>query len=196
MPECDVVNFGVVGYSTVQSLIQFREALARRPPPTIVVVGYLRSIHDPKNTLSRNRRKFIIDIGFGSLVYPYARIDASGGLRIASERPEFREFPGMRHSAVIHALERGYDQIEEDLPESHRVTEGILKEFQKLCGENHARLIVADLESSAGGATCRGSVPRMGSGRSTSRFDPRGGEFWTRVTPTPTPRARRSMRIS
>jgi hypothetical protein len=53
IPEYEVVNFGVSGYGTVQSLIQFREALEQRSRSDVAIIAYA-SFHDERNTFSRD----------------------------------------------------------------------------------------------------------------------------------------------
>src|ERR1700730_18708848 len=53
-----IVNFGVNGYGTLQSLIQFREALKNRNPPKAVILAYA-SWQDVRNTFIRGRRKML-----------------------------------------------------------------------------------------------------------------------------------------
>ena len=56
-PEYDVINFGVSGYGTIHSLLQFRDALKTKIPK-VAVLAYA-GFHDHRNTFSRNRRKVI-----------------------------------------------------------------------------------------------------------------------------------------
>src|SRR6266404_7499882 len=56
LPDYEVVNFAVIGYGEVQSLIQLREALARGARPALVILSYA-SVHDVRNTLPRTWMK-------------------------------------------------------------------------------------------------------------------------------------------
>jgi hypothetical protein len=55
LPNYEVVNFGVCGYGTMHSLIQFREALKEREKPVTAVIVYA-SFHDERNTMLRSWR--------------------------------------------------------------------------------------------------------------------------------------------
>lgn len=55
LPDYQVVNFGVSGYGTLHSLMQFREALRTRDKPKAAVVAY-GFLHDRRNTFLRARR--------------------------------------------------------------------------------------------------------------------------------------------
>ena len=56
LPGFDVTNFGVGGYGTVQSLLQFRRSRSRKPSPRIAIIAYA-GFHDERNILSRRWRK-------------------------------------------------------------------------------------------------------------------------------------------
>src|SRR5262245_44540905 len=84
MPDSEIVNFGVGGYGTLQSYLQFREALAKRPAPALAVLAYA-SFHDARNTLNRYRMKGINPpAGQQTLRLPCARLDPAGRLEIFS----------------------------------------------------------------------------------------------------------------
>src|SRR6185503_2200430 len=52
----EIVNFGTDGYGSVQSLIQFEEALQAGRKPALVIVAYA-SFHDMRNAMTRLWRK-------------------------------------------------------------------------------------------------------------------------------------------
>lgn len=80
-PEYDVINFGMSGYGTIHSLLQFRDALKTKTPK-VAILAYAR-FHDERNTFSRTRRKEIVPWNkLGPLVQPYARADKGGGIAV------------------------------------------------------------------------------------------------------------------
>jgi len=96
LPDYRVVNFVVPGYSTVQSLIQFKTALKGGQKPEIAVVAYAL-FHDQRNTLPRWRRKVVASSNkLGEVALPYARLDAGGRLRLFEHDPLYKEWFGMR----------------------------------------------------------------------------------------------------
>ncbi|HET8669994.1 MAG TPA: GDSL-type esterase/lipase family protein, partial [Candidatus Saccharimonadales bacterium] len=109
IPEHRVVNFGVGGYGTVHALIQLREALSQQQPPQLAIVTYA-SWHDPRNTLIRIRRKMLLPSShLGALHHPYAQLTADGKIEIVDDSLAYREFPLMRYSAFMHAVEEAYN---------------------------------------------------------------------------------------
>ncbi len=134
-PQYEVVNYGVNGYGTLHSLIQFREALAYKKPK-VAILAYA-SFHDARNTFLRKRQKAVATWNsLGPLVQPYARLDDDGQLEIEMAEVEYREFPLMRKSAVAHLIEMTYDNYEAWRTPSDRVTEAIISEMAKTAHDN------------------------------------------------------------
>ena len=147
LPEYEVVNFGVSGYGTLHSLIQFREAIQRGSRAKLAIIAY-SSFHDVRNTFIRIRRKMLApSTHLGPLNQPYATLNNNGQLEFLMDTVEFREFPLMRYSAFMHALEEAYDRYEERHSRSHEVTKAIIKEFSALCKAHDVVLVVAALTS-------------------------------------------------
>lgn len=148
IPNYEVVNFGVGGYSTLQSLLQFKEALAKaKVKPKIVVVDYA-SFHDERNVCSRGWRKAILPFSkLGSVELPHGWLDSDGKLHYSTEPVEYMPFPLMRHSALMHFLEMKYDEHQFNTLHAHDVSKAILLEFSDLCKSNNIPFIVAGITS-------------------------------------------------
>jgi hypothetical protein len=148
IPDYEVVNFGVGGYSTLQSFLQFREALAKaKVKPKIVVIDYA-SFHDERNVCSRGWRKAILPFNkLGSVSLPRGWLDANGKLHYATEPVAYTAFPFMRHSALMHFLEMKYDEYQFNTLHAHDVSKAILLEFSDLCKTNHIPFVVAGITS-------------------------------------------------
>jgi len=148
-PQYEVVNFGVDGYSTLQSFIQFREALKERKNPTFVVLAYAH-FHDERNTFGRRRRKQIASANeIGRIAKPYAWINEDGELAYAMAKVEYREIPFMRYSALVNFLENKYNIFEIWFHRSHSVSRLIVKEFADLAEEIGIDFVVAGINSSS-----------------------------------------------
>jgi hypothetical protein len=146
-PDYEVVNFGVQGYSTLNSLIQLREALQNGKKPRLVILSYA-SWDEARNTFIRSRRKMLSIASYlGPVDQPYARLNDDGKLNIFMDAETYREFPLMRYSAFVHALEESYDGYEERHAHSHEVTKAIVREISELCRRNGIELVVAGLTS-------------------------------------------------
>ncbi|MCL4302179.1 MAG: SGNH/GDSL hydrolase family protein [Anaerolineae bacterium] len=148
LPEVEVVNFGVSGYGTLQSLIQFQEALEKRPRPKLVIVAYA-SFHDQRNTLLRLRSKQIVPWNkLGPIVQPYATLDEDGNLNYDLAEMTYREFPLMRVSALMNFIETTYDyKVEDAFYHSHAVSQALIKQFDRLAQAHGIKLVVAGLLS-------------------------------------------------
>jgi hypothetical protein len=147
LPEYEIVNFGVSGYGTLHSFLQFQDALKTQKKPKLVVVAYA-SFHDRRNTFLRERRKRVAPHNkLGPLVQPYARIDTDGNLTYYMAEVEYNEIPLMRYSALVHLFEEIYNETEDRLYNSHEVSQAILKEFYRLAQENGVEFVVAGIAS-------------------------------------------------
>jgi len=143
-PDYEVVNYGVSGYGTIHSLLQFRDALERKSPK-IAVVAYA-GFHDRRNTFLRIRQKRVAPLNkLGPLMQPYARLGQNGQLRFGMAEVEYREFPFMRYSALSHFLESKYDELEEGLYQGHRVSEVLVQDMAGLARRHDVQLVVAGI---------------------------------------------------
>lgn len=143
-PEYEIVNFGVGGYGTIHSLIQFREALEVKTPK-LAVLAYA-SFHDKRNTFIRSRRKqIIITKKLGPVSQPYALLDGHGRLQYLYADDEYREFPLMRYSALAHFIEELYNQYEEGWYRSHAVSEALVAEMAELAKKRGVKFMVAGI---------------------------------------------------
>jgi len=146
-PAYEVVNFGVQGYGTLHSLIQSREALQKGKSPRLVILTYA-SWQDVRNTFIRGRRKMLAVADYlGPVNQPYARLMEDHKLDIAMDAVQYREFPLMRYSAFVNALEETYDRFEERHANSHEVTKAIVKEMVELCKSHGIEMVVLSLTS-------------------------------------------------
>lgn len=145
LPDYEVVNFGVNGYGTLQSLIQLRDALKNGSEPQVVILAYA-PWQDMRNTFIRTRRKMVAAAAFlGPVNQPYARLGSESQLDVFTDTLAYREFPLMRYSAFIHALEETYDKYEERHSQSHEITKVIIKQISDLCLAHGIKFVVARL---------------------------------------------------
>jgi hypothetical protein len=144
-PEYEVVNFGMDGYGTTHSAMQFREALKSKSPK-VVILAYA-GFHDLRNTLSRVRRKSMAP--YNKLdappVHPVARLE-NGVLRYSVEKFEYREFPLMRQSALSHYLENAYNGREIHRHQNRAVTLAIIADMAELAKKQAANFLIAGID--------------------------------------------------
>jgi len=142
--DLEVVNFGVGGYGTVQSLIQFFEALERRPPPRVVVLAYA-GFHDERNVLLRSwRRASSAYEHLGPVFAPYAKMTWDG-------RMEFHLGGGyhgralIERSAFFHMLDDAYVRLEDHWRGSHEMSRRLLARFVGLVRSAGSEFVVAGI---------------------------------------------------
>jgi hypothetical protein len=141
----DVLNFGVNGYGTVQSLYQFRYFLKSLPKPAVVVATYAY-FHDERNTFLRSWKKAIVPYNkLGTIAPPYARFDKNGNLAFFSNPASYKEFPLQRYSALVHFIEQKYNELEDRKVKSHQVTKAVMEIFANECKSNGIEFIVAGI---------------------------------------------------
>lgn len=138
--DVKVVNFGVTGYGTVQSLLQLREALRTGGHPEVVVLAYA-GLHDERNTFQRSWRKVA-----GVFPRPFVRFDESGLLKFDFGRPDYREWAGMRTFALVHAVEKYFIQRETTSLRSHEVSESVIRQFAEACEKRGIAWVLAGMD--------------------------------------------------
>lgn len=142
LPDYQIVNFGVLGYGTLQSLLQYRDALGLKRP-RLAILAYA-GFHDQRNTLARTWRKALIrNNKKESLKVPYALLAEDGSVQYLNTDREYGEFFMMRRLALSHFLEMQWNAIEEKLLRSHQVSEALILEMARLSKEHRVKFVVA-----------------------------------------------------
>lgn len=141
-PQYRIVNYGVGGYSTVQSLLQFKEALKTKIP-AVVILGYSDFL-DQRNIFSRSWRKAESLVNkLGQVSQPYATIDANGKLKYLFDDITYREFPLEKQLAFPNWLDNKSNALEDKINSGHNVTKALLKEFYTNAYKNKIKVIFA-----------------------------------------------------
>ena len=83
----------------------------------------------------------------GALLQPYARLGWDGKLHYAMADVEYREFPLMRQSALMHCFEQEYNKIEEALHRSHAVSKAVIQTMHDVGKDYGVQLVVAGISS-------------------------------------------------
>jgi hypothetical protein len=143
-PDFDVVNFGVGGYGTVHSLLQLKEAVKSRRPPTIVILAYA-NFHDERNVMSRNWRLLVAPWnGVSEIEYPFARFDDRGQLKIGKIRVD--QVPALiEHSALVRLIEINRGILEDRQLRAHEVSEALIAEMNQLTSAAGGRFVLANI---------------------------------------------------
>ena len=149
-PDYDVANFGVGGYGTVHSLVQFREAL-KTSTPKIAVLAYA-DFHDERNTLARSHRRAIaLDNDLGPLEYPHGSLDSQGRLQITYSDIAYTEVPTAHFLALGQFIEMELSEYDTKRLRSHAVSEALVLEMAKLAREHGVKFILANIDRGSGG---------------------------------------------
>jgi hypothetical protein len=142
-PELAVTNFGVGGYSNVQSLIQLEAELAAGRRPALVVLAYA-SFHDGRNMLlSANRKGWMPFVSIYP-AFPSAWLDG-GELRWGMKKLEYDEFPLERSSALMNYLADKWNKLEVVRAKPERVTEKIILKMRELAESHGAKFLLAGI---------------------------------------------------
>ncbi|HVS80572.1 MAG TPA: hypothetical protein VHE60_02430 [Pyrinomonadaceae bacterium] len=150
LPGYEVVNFGVEAYSTVQSLLQLRQALEKGQKPALVILAY-GSMHDARNTLSRTWMKIRIPAysGYvpGSISLPYMRWSPDKQPELLYKPLDYHGVPLLHYSAFANFLDDTYNDSLEKTYHSHEVSRVLIEDFANLCKANGIEFVVAGILS-------------------------------------------------
>jgi len=128
-----ILNFGVPGYGTLQSLLQFKARLGTSQKPEAVLLAYA-SFHHERNVSARSWRKTLAPYNrLGPLHHPFAEMTDAGELHIGHKRLDYRPFPFMDCSALSHKLEQDYNLWQLKNLQSRAVTEALIRQFARQC---------------------------------------------------------------
>lgn len=150
LPGYEVVNFGFEGYSTLQSLIQFRQALEKRQRPALVILAY-GSLQDQRNTLTRTWMKLRMtgSVGYtpGSIRLPYMRWSGDKKRELRYLPLDYHGVPMLRYSALANFLDETYNGYLEKTYHSHEVSRALIEDFVNICNTNGIPFVVAGIYS-------------------------------------------------
>jgi hypothetical protein len=143
LPSYDVINHGVGGYGTYQSLLLLEQMLAQGPPPARVLYGYMQG-HEARNvahplwtfSLTKYSRQGLVEV-------PFCTLDGDGHLQ---RRPaeHYPAWPLEGDLAVVNFLEESYMRREamERTAEAQQVTDLLMLEMGDLCRRHGVKFAV------------------------------------------------------
>lgn len=142
---CQVVNFGVPAYGTLQSLMQLEQAIEQNCAPDIVVLAYA-GFHDMRNVDSRMWGKTLAPFNrLGPMTRPVTSYDSTGNTAIDNIPLVYEPFPWQDRSALVHFYEQWYNT--EQLTELHaqQVSQQLVVRFDELVRACGSRFVLATL---------------------------------------------------
>lgn len=142
----EVVNFGVISYSTLQSLLQFREALKIDNKPDLVILAYA-SFHDMRNTGTRHWMKIMTVAGnYPYFKIPVVKLTKNNNLEITYTSFEYQEIPLARYSALANTLDELYNSLLADPYRDHQISRVLIEEFSNICEAKGIKFVVAGID--------------------------------------------------
>ncbi|SNB46627.1 hypothetical protein [Geobacter sp. DSM 9736] len=140
----DVQNFGVTGYSTLQSLIQLKLAIQKKEIPKIVVLAYA-PFHDTRNTFARSWRKSLSSRKYlGERNIPFVRATDGGITEIKYGRIGYWGLELLTRSSFLNYIDDRINIVQDKyFLKSSLATMGIITEFNKICKDNNIKFVVA-----------------------------------------------------
>ncbi len=143
LPNYEIVNFGVEGYSTVQSLLQLKRALQERGRPEAATLIYGK-FHDERSVLSRNWWKDNLQLWkYVETPQPYARLNEAGRLQLRYLETPYSLFPVVRMSAFANALDEIYTGWHDSNMPQAAVGRALILEFAQTCKEAGVPFLLA-----------------------------------------------------
>lgn len=143
LPNYDVVNFSSIGYGTLHFLLMYKDALAKREKPAVIVVTYA-SFHDMRNVFSSYRRLRVLPWEkLGPLEQPYA-VMKNGRLVIHRAYTAVPMLPLLEHSSLAFKLYSFYSaHIEPSILKQRDITKELFLEIRDVSAENGVKMVVA-----------------------------------------------------
>ncbi|MBK8256607.1 MAG: SGNH/GDSL hydrolase family protein [Polyangiaceae bacterium] len=147
-PELHVTNFGVGGFSTLQSMIELEDALAevdagKLAAPRVVTLGYA-SFHDGRSAMLRQNRKSWIPYVSQYPKFPRAWL-TDGKLNHALEPLEYDPWPFQQTSALVNVIEEGYNKFTVLSSGAKSIAMAILTRFFELCQKRNITFVLAGI---------------------------------------------------
>ncbi len=141
-----VINYGIGGYGTYQSLLVLEKELPRIKSPLIVLYGFLDE-HQTRNVAPVSWLESLQKVSKRGHVYlPFATLD-NAGLLVRHLPERYPETPLREYSATITYFESKYAKLKGMGREKQKqlVTEKLILEMKKLSEKFGARFIVPAL---------------------------------------------------
>lgn len=154
-PALSFQNAGVIGYGSVQSLLQLKRRVKMQPLKAVIL--NFSSFHFMRNTLSQQYRSNL-KIGYGrSSNHVDSQMDQSRfpylpaceeTIKYAPWEEIYENWSGREWLASINWMQTSYDYAKEDLPAQIEATACIIQEMAAICKENNIPFGVACLDTS------------------------------------------------
>ena len=153
-PDAGIQNAGVIGYGSVQSLMQLKEQL--EAGHLKVALLHFSSYHFMRNRLSQQYRSNLkigykrssqdVDNLMKQSKFPY-KTSCDGPIEFASWESMYSNWPGRDWFAAINSMQTAFDKASEDIEQQLEITACILKEMNDLCRKKGVEFGVVCLDN-------------------------------------------------
>ncbi len=148
-PHCEVRNYGVSAYSLTQMFERMKHAYAKGRRPDLVILAYA-SFHDERNALLRHWRKSLTfrenDFASGSEIQvPFHRLRRRRMYQ-GWKKLNWEPWPLMQTSALVHTMEKSWDELEFSLIDTRIISYALMLEIQRWCSEREISLLLAGMD--------------------------------------------------
>jgi hypothetical protein len=149
-PQTRFANQGVSGYSLSQMWVRMQDRYARGDRPDLILLGYA-SFHDERNPVLRHWKKSLQlrESDFGgkgeASRVPAHRLRRKK-LFFQPQSLSYRPWPLMEQSALVHALEVAWNELEFSLIKTRAISGGLLLRISQWCQERNIGLLVLGLD--------------------------------------------------
>lgn len=143
--DCQVVNFGVPAYGTLQSLLQLEQAIEQNCAPDIVVLAYA-GFHDMRNVDSRMWGKTLAPFNrLGPMQRPVTSFDSTGELTINNIPLQYEPLPLQDKSALVHFYEQWQNSEQLTELQAQQISQQLVARFDEKVRACGSRFVLATL---------------------------------------------------
>ncbi len=142
-PSYRVVNFGVPGFGTLQSYLQYKQALDNHCAPDLVILAYA-GFHDMRNINSRLWSKTLAPYNqLGPIELPFAELTDEGNLSVSSRPLAYTPFRWQDKLALANAFEGYYNRQQLEWQQANRISIALVDSFAQLTAACMSRFVLA-----------------------------------------------------
>lgn len=144
-PTYQIVNFGVPGFGTLQSYLQYKQALDDNCAPDMVILAYA-GFHDMRNVGARMWHKTLAPYNqLGPMELPVANLPYDAPMSISYQPLAYQPFPLQDKLALGHAFEQFYNKEELLRLRANDVSIALIDSFQRLTEACMSRFVLATI---------------------------------------------------
>lgn len=145
----EVRNYGVSGYSLTQMFERMKHAYAKGGRPDLAIIAYA-SFHDERNAMLRHWRKSLMfrenDFAGDKEIWVPSHRVRWGRMSEEKRKLSWEPWPLMQTSALVHATERGWNEMEFSWIKTRIISFSLMGEIQRWCKARNIPLVIAGMD--------------------------------------------------